>query len=110
MKAVSEEFRPAQGEGVVTETEVENIIANHSLLLNESFKKLETTEARSQCFNGRWKDMKTAPRDGLLNVDSGFPIDVLRYIGLKSVETPEGFVSNRADNTRVFSRLRWKTF
>ena len=83
-----------QAEGVVSDEEVEAVVADHTQLLNESFKKLETTtEARSQCFAGRWKDMTTAPRDCLLGVDTGLPIDVLQYIGLKSVETPETFVS-----------------
>ncbi|XP_003737902.1 probable 2-oxoglutarate dehydrogenase E1 component DHKTD1, mitochondrial [Galendromus occidentalis] len=78
-------------EGVVTEAEVENLLESHSRILNDGFKRLEITQAQSQCFNGRWKSMGTAPRDALLTVDTGFPKDVLQYIGLKSVETPESF-------------------
>ena len=40
----------------------------------------------------QWAQIKAADADKKTVWDTGFPIDALKYIGMKSVQIPDGFV------------------
>ncbi|XP_022702422.1 probable 2-oxoglutarate dehydrogenase E1 component DHKTD1, mitochondrial isoform X1 [Varroa jacobsoni] len=80
-----------QDEGVLSKDEVTAIVLEHNARLAESLAKADSYESRSQTLKGRWKNIVPAPLEGLMRFDTGLPIELLQYIGLKSTEVPPNF-------------------
>lgn len=77
---------------MLSKDEVTAIVLEHNARLAESLAKADSYESRSQTLKGRWKNIVPAPLEGLMRFDTGLPIELLQYIGLKSTEVPPNFV------------------
>ena len=68
-------------------------MSDHSSFITEQFKQVDSFKPQRANLKGSWSGLKEAP-NSVTYWDTGVPTDVLRYIGAKSVEFPEDFVSN----------------
>uniref|UniRef100_A0AC34GWS8 Transketolase-like pyrimidine-binding domain-containing protein n=1 Tax=Panagrolaimus sp. ES5 TaxID=591445 RepID=A0AC34GWS8_9BILA len=75
--------------GDFSEDERENLIDDHTNALMKEFKEMDKAKPRAVHLLGNWKGMKQAPQQ-FTKWDTGVDINVLKYIGAKSVEYPKG--------------------
>ena len=80
--------------GILSQSDISKVIADHSAFLTEQFKQVETFQPERLNLKGSWSGLKQAP-NSVTYWDTGVPKDVLRYIGGQSVQVPEDFVSSQ---------------
>ena len=78
--------------GLLTQSDISKVISDHSSFITEQFKQVDSFKPERVNLKGTWSGFKEAP-NSVTYWDTGVPIDVLRYIGAKSVDFPEDFVS-----------------
>lgn len=77
---------------ILTQESVENIIENHTEWLNKTLKESSDMPEQSTSYlAGRWTEMKQAEAN-ITQWDTGVELDLLRYVGEKSVQVPPNFV------------------
>ncbi|KAK2579350.1 hypothetical protein KPH14_008300 [Odynerus spinipes] len=69
---------------VLTKAEKENIIKKHNTWLSEALKQVDNYVPEATYFSGRWTGIKQA-ENSINQWDTGIDIDLLRFIGEKSV-------------------------
>jgi len=82
------------------------VVKNHSAMLNDHFKQIETYQVTRQNLKKQWQTMQQ-PGDALTQWDTGLSLDVLKYIGGRSVLVPEDFnLHHQLQKTHVEARLK----
>lgn len=78
---------------IFTRENIKNIVENHTTWLNETLKEsLKDTSGQSTTYlAGRWTKMKQAEAN-ITQWDTGVKLDLLRFVGEKSVQVPPNFV------------------
>jgi len=78
---------------ILTQESVENIIENHTAWLNKTLKESskDMPEQSTSYLTGRWTEIKQAEAN-ITQWDTGVELDLLRYVGEKSVQVPPNFV------------------
>uniref|UniRef100_A0AC35FBU2 Transketolase-like pyrimidine-binding domain-containing protein n=1 Tax=Panagrolaimus sp. PS1159 TaxID=55785 RepID=A0AC35FBU2_9BILA len=71
-----------------SEDERKKLIEEHTNALMKEFKEMDKAKPRAIHLGGNWKGMKQAPKE-FTKWDTGVEIDLLKYIGAKSVEYPK---------------------
>lgn len=86
-----------------TQEDIKNIVESHGTWLNETLKQSMTDapQQTSMPFAGRWNGMKQAESNITL-WDTGVELNLLDFVGKKSVQVPSNFV--RMD------KLFWNAF
>ena len=56
-------------------------ISEHSQMLNEHYKQIESYEPARQNLKGHWQPMVEPSTSTLTQWDTGLPLDLLKYIG-----------------------------
>ena len=86
--------------------ESSKIVANHNAMLLEDFKRIEDFKPKRMNLKEKWAGM-IQPGDSLTTWDTGLPLDVLRYVGARSVLTPSDFqLHAQLQKTHVDARLK----
>uniref|UniRef100_A0A7E4UQ48 Transket_pyr domain-containing protein n=1 Tax=Panagrellus redivivus TaxID=6233 RepID=A0A7E4UQ48_PANRE len=92
-------------QGQFSEDEKKTIVETHTSKLIEEFRKVDTEPPRAVHLGGNWKGYKQAPKE-ISKWDTGVDLELLRYVGAKSVEVPEDFaLHHHLQKTHVDARL-----
>ncbi|GFG30109.1 hypothetical protein Cfor_07750 [Coptotermes formosanus] len=105
-------------EGVMTKEEVEGIVAEHSEWLNGILKSMDTYIPQESFLQKHWSGIQQA--DAAVTVwDTGTHLDLLRYVGMKSVAYPKEFnihphllkthITARLNKMSTGSKIDWAT-
>jgi probable 2-oxoglutarate dehydrogenase E1 component DHKTD1 len=104
-------------DGLVTQ-ESSNFVKDYHEMLNQSFKESEKYVPQSTNLQAQWEGFEQPSTSQITEWDTGLPVDLLKYIGGKSVDVPEGFVvhsrlkkahvSDRKDKIQN-DRIDWST-
>ena len=90
----------------MTPQEASKIIHEHTEMLNDHFKKMETYQPQMQNLRANWKTM-SQPGNAITSWDTGLPSDVLKYVGSRSVSYPESFnLHPHLKKTQVEARIK----
>lgn len=78
---------------ILTRESVKNISENHATWLNKALKESAKDASRESLdmYLGRWTGIKQA-EDNVTQWDTGVELDLLKYVGNKSVQVPPNFV------------------
>ena len=91
---------------IITDEDTGKILNDHNNLLNDHFKKVDTYEPKRENLQKQWNVM-IQPGDSLTTWDTGLPLDVLKYVGSRSVQVPEDFnLHPHLKKTHVEARLK----
>ncbi|RLU16243.1 hypothetical protein DMN91_012003 [Ooceraea biroi] len=105
---------------VLTRENVKNIVENHTAWLNKTLKESENDVWQEPTVHhtGRWTGIKPAEPNVTI-WDTGFNLDLLKFVGEKSVQTPQNFdihpqlvknhISNRLRKLNDGDALDWST-
>ncbi|GLH07737.1 LOW QUALITY PROTEIN: Uncharacterized protein GBIM_13164 [Gryllus bimaculatus] len=92
-------------EGVMTQDEASSITNECSSWLNSILKNLDTFEVQKFFFKRQWANINQAPA-ALTTWDTGVDINILKYVGTKSVSYPETFsIHSHLLKTHVNARM-----
>ena len=91
-------------QGEFSEEERKKIVEEHTAELMTAFREVDKTGPRAIHLEGNWKGFKQAPKE-FTKWDTGVDLDLLRYVGAKSVEVPESFVSFCLSNSFILCFL-----
>lgn len=80
-------------ENIITQEEIESVAYRFTEYLNEELIKADTYEPEKHYYKQQWAGIEQAS-NAITSWDTGIDYDLLRYIGEKSVYTPDSFVSN----------------
>ncbi|XP_054712034.1 2-oxoadipate dehydrogenase complex component E1-like isoform X2 [Uloborus diversus] len=78
-------------EGILMKEELNDMISNHQSMLSENLKLTETYKTKLSSLQ-RNNDPANPLKQMISKWDTGVPVDLLRYIGAKSVQFPDNFV------------------
>ncbi|KAJ1164601.1 hypothetical protein NDU88_005037 [Pleurodeles waltl] len=78
------------GEGLMTELEVSEIKTNHFSKMNNHLANMTLYSPPATNLQAHWSDM-VEPTSRITTWDTGVSIDLLKFIGAKSVQVPEEF-------------------
>jgi len=96
------------GEGVMTKEEVSSVINDHTAYLNEQLSMVDSYTPKKRWLNGPggWSGMRQA-RSSVERWETGAPIDLLKYVGSKSVARPDNFsLHSHLDKIHVGARMK----
>ncbi|XP_020295780.1 probable 2-oxoglutarate dehydrogenase E1 component DHKTD1 homolog, mitochondrial isoform X2 [Pseudomyrmex gracilis] len=104
---------------ILTRESVKNITESHITWLNKALKEsAKNASKESLMYLGRWTGIKQA-EDNVTQWDTGVELDLLKYIGNKSVQVPPNFnihpqlmknyVQNRIKKIKSGNALDWAT-
>ncbi|GBN11388.1 putative 2-oxoglutarate dehydrogenase E1 component DHKTD1, mitochondrial [Araneus ventricosus] len=79
-----------QNEGEVTKEEISDMTSNYYNILNENLKLSQTHETKLTGMQVNWKKDSTL-KDAVSVWDTGISVDLLKYVGAKSVQLPDNF-------------------
>lgn len=81
------------GLNVLTRESIKDIAENHTTWLNETLKESskDISEPTAPYLAGKWSKMKQAEAS-ITRWDTGVELDLLRFVGEKSVQVPPNFV------------------
>lgn len=86
--------------------EIKQEIGSHSAMLNDHFKQIESYNPKRENLKKQWSTM-IQPGDALTEWDTGLPLDLLQYIGARSVQLPADFnLHPNLKKTHVDARLK----
>jgi 2-oxoglutarate dehydrogenase complex dehydrogenase (E1) component-like enzyme len=88
--------------GVLTRDDVSQVVSAHSAYLNSQLDLVDSYSPKKRWLNGKWSKVKQA-NTSVGKWETGVPLDLLKYVGAKSVAYPENFVSAEF-KIRYFSR------
>lgn len=93
--------------GVLEEGEVSQLAAGYADQLNSCLKEADNHTPMNQSLRDRWDGLEFAP-SSITVWDTGVPVDLLKFIGAKSVSCPEDQckVSKRLKKGHISERLR----
>ncbi|CAL1263836.1 unnamed protein product [Larinioides sclopetarius] len=77
-------------EGEVTKEEISEMTSNYHNILNENLKLSQTHETKLTGMQINWKKDATL-KDAVSVWDTGISVDLLKYVGAKSVQLPDNF-------------------
>ncbi|KAF8764651.1 putative 2-oxoglutarate dehydrogenase E1 like protein [Argiope bruennichi] len=93
-------------EGHVTKEEIDEMTSNYHNILNENLKLSQTHETKLTGMQINWKKDLTL-KDAISIWDTGISIDLLKYIGAKSVQLPDNFnIHQTLEKNFVQERLK----
>lgn len=85
-------------ENIGNKEEIESDVNKFRNLLEESLNEVTSgkykIESRNTYLNGQWLSMNKASFSERTNWNTGCDIGLLKFVGAKSVEIPNNFVSN----------------
>ena len=94
-------------EGSMTTEEGNQIVSQHSEMLNTDFQKIEAYEPKRETLKSHWVNMSPAPHDKLMQWDTGLPPALLKYVGSKSVSHPSDLnLHSQLSKMHVDGRLK----
>ncbi|GBO15037.1 putative 2-oxoglutarate dehydrogenase E1 component DHKTD1, mitochondrial, partial [Araneus ventricosus] len=79
-----------KNEGEVTKEEISEMTSNYYNILNENLKLSQTHETKLTGMQVNWKKDSTL-KDAVSVWDTGISVDLLKYVGAKSVQLPDNF-------------------
>jgi len=83
------------GEAVITQEEGENMVADFQARMEQDFEAANTFKPnKADWLEGRWEGLERA-RGEARRGDTSVPVDLLRKIGMKLTDVPEGFNLHR---------------
>lgn len=92
-------------QGILEENLLRETVDNHTAYLNDEFKSADDYKPPSFYLQEKWTGI-IPPGEVITEWDTGVGIDLLKYIGYKSVECPESFnLHGHLAKTFVKSRL-----
>lgn len=107
-----------KSEGVLSQDEIETAVNKYTDWLNECLKRSDTYTPEENYFKQQWAGFTQAP-EAITSWDSGEDIQLLRYIGNKSVSYPESFnihptllkshIKNRLQKVNEGTHIDWGT-
>lgn len=96
--------------------EIENILTDYKQQLNNELSVADDYKPPTKMLQAQWAGMQPAPPT-ITNWDTGCPTDLMKFIGTKSVEIPEGktihprvmkvHVQERVDSVAKGTSLNW---
>ncbi|XP_023235170.1 probable 2-oxoglutarate dehydrogenase E1 component DHKTD1, mitochondrial isoform X2 [Centruroides sculpturatus] len=93
-------------EGVWTENTASDAIANYLKDLNSKFKCVDFYEPQANHLQKKWSTCVQATNT-ISKWDTGVPLDVLKFVGAKSVNIPDNFIiHNHLHKVLVAERLK----
>ncbi|MFH4974609.1 hypothetical protein AB6A40_001318 [Gnathostoma spinigerum] len=105
-------------DGIMSQKDKEEIIAEHTSRLMADFRAIDSTPPNTPFCEKSWYGMIQAPHS-VETWDTGFDVDLLRFIGAKSVSLPEGFaihphlkkvhVDARTSKMELGTNIDWAT-
>jgi probable 2-oxoglutarate dehydrogenase E1 component DHKTD1 len=105
-------------EGVMTEEQKDAILLGHTKWLNEHLKAADNYKPRDIYFKKQWEGL-TQAEDTVTTWDTGIHLDLLTFIGSKSVKFPKDFnvhptllknhVKNRLAKVAEGTEVDWST-
>ncbi|CAB0042891.1 unnamed protein product [Trichogramma brassicae] len=91
---------------VLSDEEATEMVREHTSKLNEGLKRADDYVPEDTSFRGRWSKLKRAGAS-VTTWDTGVDLDLLRYIGKKSVEYPETFgIHPKLKKKHIEARLK----
>lgn len=90
---------------ILTKAKKENIVKEHSKWLSEALKQVENYVPEASYFLGKWTGMKQAEHN-ITQWDTGIDIDLLRFIGKRSVHIETNFVSIYINKIFIYCLLQ----
>ncbi|KAJ8964681.1 hypothetical protein NQ314_004713, partial [Rhamnusium bicolor] len=105
-------------DGILTEEDRKQIVNGHYDWLNEHLKAVEHYQPQDVSFKKQWEGF-IQPEDVITTWDSGIDIDLMKFVGSKSVQYPENFeihptllkthVKNRLSKVAEGANIDWST-
>ncbi|XP_035740721.1 probable 2-oxoglutarate dehydrogenase E1 component DHKTD1 homolog, mitochondrial isoform X1 [Vespa mandarinia] len=91
---------------ILTKAKKENIVKEHNKWLSEALKQVESYVPEASYFSGRWTGMKQA-EPNITQWDTGIDIDLLRFIGERSVHVETNLnIHRQLLKTHIQGRLK----
>ncbi|XP_013778792.1 probable 2-oxoglutarate dehydrogenase E1 component DHKTD1, mitochondrial [Limulus polyphemus] len=105
-------------EGVWTREDVKQILDEHSSSLNENLKQVDSYKPIAKHLKRQWTGL-VQPSSSVTSWDTGVPVDLLKFVGAKSVQVPDdfnlhptlqkSFVLDRLQKVEEGTNLNWAT-
>ncbi|XP_064464029.1 2-oxoadipate dehydrogenase complex component E1-like [Ornithodoros turicata] len=105
-------------EGTLEKSEWDKTVSDYMEFLNSHNKQVDSYVTKFKFLEGRWKGLSQAP-SAITSWDTGVPVDLLKYIGMKSVEVPpeitihphlqKVLVQDRQKKIEAGTNLDWAT-
>lgn len=93
-------------EGVWTVEDMKKILDEHSSLLNENLKQVDSYKPVAKHLKRQWTGL-VQPSSSVTTWDTGVPMDLLKFVGAKSVQVPDDFnLHPTLKRTFVLDRLQ----